>query len=311
MKKLNKIFIRYKKNIKLKETNKYNKEKVQLYVGHNIKISKGFVSSVDYAKKLGMNIYQIFLSSPHQFKRSQHNDSLYIELASKLKENNIRIVIHGSYLLNFCNDINSNIHKQAINLLSADLNDSVKLDALGVIVHMGKSLDMDKKTALNNYVQGIKKVLSCTDIRSTLIFETGAGQGTEICTSIFDLAKLFNEFTFDEKKRIKFCLDTCHIFAAGYDLGSKDFVDVYNILIKKYIGWENICCVHLNNSKAKVNSRLDRHEDIDKGLINIKGLKKFVRICYKKTIPLILETPCTKTSKLDQINLVKEWIKNC
>lgn len=279
----------------------------ELFVGHHINISNGFESSADYAKTIGATVYQIFLSSPQQYKKSSYSDESFVELKSRLEKNKIKIVVHGSYMLNFCNDPNSYIHKKAIDLLISDLNDSVKFDAIGVIIHMGKSLKLDQDTAFNNYVLGIKKVLSDSDQKSVLILETGAGQGSEICTSIFDLSKLYNSFTEQEKNRIKFCIDTCHVYSAGYDIGNQYYVDVFITLIEKYLGWNNVACIHLNDSHCFLNSRKDRHRDITKGYINELGLKKFVNKCFSLNIPVILETPCDEINKKEQIQLVKSW----
>jgi endonuclease IV len=89
-------------------------------------------------------------------------------------------------------------------------------------------------------------------------------------------------------------------------------------LIKTSLTWEKIACVHLNDSKCPFASCKDRHADLTTGLINKEGLKKFVQLCYKKGIPMVLETPCDSDEKCDtttlrkkQINLVKEWCANC
>ena len=115
-------------------------------------------------------------------------------------------------------------------------------------------------------------------------------------------------FTCDERKRIKFCIDTCHVFSAGYDIGFYEFVDVFDSLIQTNLGWENVVCIHLNNSKCTLGSKKDRHADLTKGVINEKGLIKFIKICNSKGIPIIMETPCEEMSKSDQVKLLKTWL---
>lgn len=154
---------------------------------------------------------------------------------------------------------------------------------------------------------GIKAALSKTT-KSIIIFETGAGQGKEICTSLFDLGDLRNRFTESEKSRIKFCIDTCHIFAAGYDIGDEHYVEMLDELIETCLGWNNVIAIHLNDSKCKLNSRKDRHADIGSGMIKLKGFKKFIKICAKRNIPMCLETPCDTIDHIKQINLVKQYI---
>jgi deoxyribonuclease IV len=217
------------------------------YIGHNLNISNGFLSVVDYANTLEVNFIQIFLSNPQKYGGNRKPENDLKQLNQKLINNNIKMVIHASYKLNFCNPEESYIHKAAIKDLVNDLNDSVKIGAIGVVIHMGKNvknIQLTTKEAITNYVKGIKTTLSKSDKKSTIILETGAGVGTEVCTDIFTLSKLYNMFTDNEKKRLKFCIDTCHIFAYGYHIGDIDFVDVFCDLIDKYLQWNNIACIH-------------------------------------------------------------------
>src|SRR5579885_3044753 len=163
-------------------------------IGHSLNTSHGFVTVADYAKEIGANFFQIFLTSPQNYNQKRHSENEFLSLNNKLKEYRMSIVIHSSYLLNFCNPPESNIHKLAIKLLCQDLKESKKLDAIGVVIHMGKYLKLEVNEAINNYIKGIKEVLSKTPKDSIIIFETGAGQGTEICTSIFELGKLYRKF---------------------------------------------------------------------------------------------------------------------
>jgi deoxyribonuclease-4 len=210
-------------------------------------------------------------------------------------------------MLNFCNPEDSQKHKSAIKILTNDLMDSIIIGAIGVVVHMGKKLDMDENVAIDNYVKGIKTVLNQTPKESIIILETGAGQGTEICTSIFNLGKLYRRFTKGEQQRIKFCIDTCHIFAAGYNIGHINYVNLFCNLIKTHLSWDNIACIHLNDSECILDSRKDRHANIGNGCIKLKGLKKFTQICGNKGIPIVLETPCSGDDKNNEIKLIKSW----
>jgi len=297
------------KNINKNNNKNKNKDISKLKIGSSINTSNnGFITSADHAQTIGANFYQIFLGSPHTLAAKRHTHKELTDLNTNLVNANITLVVHGSYILNFCNPPENYIHKAAIRLLSQDLTDSIKINAIGVIVHMGKKLELDYNTALNNYVLGIKEVLKQSPNNSTVIFETAAGQGTEICTSIISLYILYSKFTKEEKQRIKFCIDTCHVFSAGYDLSNTKYLDIFFQFIKYYLGWGKIACIHLNDSKTGLNERKDRHCDLGHGHIGSRGLKKIVRKCYKKNIPLVLETPCENnfTSGM-QIKLVKDW----
>ncbi|QKF94193.1 Ap endonuclease 2 [Fadolivirus algeromassiliense] len=277
------------------------------FIGHHLNISHGFLSTIDYAKTLDANFFQIFLSNPQKYGGKRKDPNELYALNKKLKKENMKMVIHASYKLNFCNPTNSYIHKAALTDLKHDLNDCEKTGAIGVVVHMGKRLELDKEEAINNYVKGIRSALRDTK-SANIILETGAGVGTEVCTNIFELGKLFRRFTKLERERIKFCIDTCHIFAAGYNIGDVDFVDIYCDLIDVNLGWDNVVCIHLNDSKCNMNTKKDNHADLGEGYIKTDGLKKFVKICVGKNIPIVLETPCEQLPKKDQIKMVRNWL---
>lgn len=282
-----------------------------LLIGHNIHISKGLVSSAKYASSLKANFYQIFLGSPQTYKPKRQSHDDLDKLKQELDNYSMKIVIHASYMLNFCNPTWSYIHKTAISMLIADLKDSVRLGAIGVIIHMGKRITLDLEEAVSNYVKGLKLVLKNSPTSSTIILETGANVGTEVCSSIIDLGALRKRFTYEEQKRIKFCIDSCHVYSSGYDLGCDDYInDVFDKHIQMHLGWNNVVCVHLNDSKCKLNSCKDRHADIGRGCIGESGMKCFTKLCYKREVPMVLETPCEEGfTRSKQIQLVKDWCK--
>ncbi len=283
----------------------------KLWIGHNIFIKHGLLSSAAYSESLGANFYQIFLTSPQSYNFPRQNPEELLNLGILLQNNNMKIVVHASYMLNFCNPPTSKIHKSAIHLLTQDLHESTALNAIGVIVHMGKnvkSLKLSEDEALDNFVTGITNCLCKTPKESIVILETGAGVGTEVGTSIYALGKLYKRFKKKHRKRIKFCIDTCHIFAAGYDITSPRYVNMFVDIIDTHLGWNNVACIHLNDSKCPVGSCKDRHADIGTGYIGEVGLRHFIRHCYVRQVPIVLETPCDVMSKKEQIDQVKSWI---
>lgn len=286
-----------------------------LFLGHHINTSHGFVSSADYAESIGANFFQIFLSNPKSYKVSRRSKKDLSTLKHKLNHKNMKIVIHASYMLNFCNPPNSYKHTAAIRLLINNLKDSAILGSacLGVVIHMGKRLQLDPTIAFNNFVIGIRSTLSKSPSSSTIIFETGAGQGSEICTSLRELRRLYDQFSHDEQNRIKFCIDTCHVFAAGCNLHNTTSVNSFINDVTNILEWNNIACIHFNDSKTPCHSKKDRHADIGKGCIGTDGLKLFFLSCYQHNIPIVLETPCDtyddcQFSRQQQIALIKSWL---
>lgn len=305
---------------------------MNLIIGHHIGTTHGFRTTVDYAIKTGSNIFQLFLKSPQAFRspRRKKEDLLYVR--KKAEENGIQIVVHASYLLNFCNDPDSKIYKNATKSLVNDLLDGEILGSIGTIIHMGKKCKLDEETAFQNYIKGVRECLKATDkkgCKQKILFETGASQGSEICSKIEGLKKIWDEFTDKEKERLGFCIDTCHIFATGYDIRNRQSINEFYKKFNSLIGWEHVVCVHFNDSKKGLACCVDRHADIGKGDIGKHGLKLFAKMCVKTGKPIILETPSHyytedwqivddyrpkndflyyRFSHEDQVNKVKSWI---
>lgn len=284
-----------------------------MILGCNINSKHGLTHCVNDGISMGAKIIQIYFRPPNQFYLTTVKTNLLENLKKQLDESNMKIVIHGSFIINFCRPLNDKITHTAIKLLVDDMINSVKLNALGVIIHMGKNVKEMKITnndALKNYINNIKVILKLTPQKSILILETGAGQGNEVGTSIFELSKIRDSLTYEEQKRVKFCLDTCHMYSGGYNLSSERTMEYFESYIDIMLGWENIVVVHLNDSKTGLNSRVDRHADIGKGMIKKSCLMKAVKVFVKRGIPMVLETPAdTITHKL-QIEDIDNYIKN-
>lgn len=304
---------------------------MNLIIGHHVRITDGLKSIIDQIKHTESNVFQVFLKSPQAFNSPRKNKEDLIYVRNYTKNNNIKIVIHASYLLNFCNNSDTSIYKNAIKSLVNDLLDGEILESIGVVVHMGKKCKLEEETAFKNYIKGIKECLKITKelgCNQKIIFETGASQGTEICSSIEGLKKIWDEFIDEDKKRLGFCIDTCHIFASGYDIRDIKNINKFYKKFNNLIGWEYVECIHFNDSKKGLGCCVDRHADIGKGDIGSHGLKLFAKMCVKTNKPIILETPCNyytddwtivenkninkelhyQFTYKDQVDKIKKWI---
>ena len=264
--------------------------------GSHISISKGLVKSIDYANSLGCKVMQIFSQSPRSFKGvSQKNINAIDKANEKLKEHNMIIVSHSPYLINLAKDPKN--EKYMADALVNDLDFINKLGGIGSVVHMGKYVNLSKEEGLDNMETNIKNVLNRYQGDSKLILETSCGQGTDLLHDIKELGKFYKRFSSIEKKRIKFCIDTCHIFVAGYDMRSTKGVDEFFALFDKHIGINKVVLIHFNDSDKPYHSNVDRHDDIGNGYIgnkskkgDISGLKRVYEISKNNSIPMVLET---------------------
>lgn len=299
------------------------------YIGYHTSIKKTFYDSLAKEfKATGANAYQIFLKTPKRKIMSKIKE----EDAEKCKEfveiNDIKLFVHSSYIFN-TGDVPS---EYSINTGVDDIQWIDKMGGLGAVFHMGKHC---KRCSVDQCILQMKEYVSTVLANTSgcdahLILETGAGVGTEVCTSIDDLAKLYNMFTDDEKERISFCIDTCHIFAAGYDISTPEGAHAYISEFTEKLDWSKVILIHLNDSKMPCGSKKDRHENLGEGHINLEGLSHFVRYCQQSGITMVLETPTSQPvivlktssknpsleleiprgkSRLEEVQLVHSWIK--
>jgi len=260
--------------------------------------SHDIFESINEVNNYGGNLIQIFVSNPIG-KPSNNTLIKYTNLAPQIKKYCIdhltKIVIHSPYTLNFAKNFDENAYW--IQNFIIELKIAHEINAIGCVIHVGKSINLDINHASNNMFISFKYIISIIKkfkLNSIIILETPAGQGSELLVSdinsIDELANFYHRFSIDDKKYIKICVDTCHIFSAGFDISSKKKARFFFFLFDKIIGLQYLALIHFNDSKTTFNSHIDRHEQIGKGNIKLSGLIEFLKQTFKYKIPLILET---------------------
>lgn len=266
--------------------------KKKVYFGAHASISKGIVGALDTIKKSGGNIAQIFISSP-QGRGTKNRSNEEIEKILKFqKDNDMKLVIHSPYVLNFAKPFSEN--NWWIKQMITEMKLGTSMGSIGSVVHFGKHLKLTRKEGLINMKKSFEYIVDNTPDEANIILETAAGQGTELGYDLEEFAALYNSFADKYKKNIKICIDTCHVFVAGYDLSSQKMVKAFFNKFNKLIGIKHVVLLHLNDSKPELGKRVDRHENIGKGKIGLTGLKEVIKYAKKKGIPMILETPAVK-----------------
>lgn len=240
------------------------------------------------------NYIQVFTKSPRSISAVSKLDNNVLNSIKQVLGNlDIEIVIHAPYTLNFCKSKEC----QRLSLIE-DLKIVSKMTNLGsgsgVVVHLGKNVEKkSKEEAIRIFVSEISRVVNETkDSNSKILIETSCGQGTEICFDLKDLGFLYNSFEENVKERIGFCIDTAHIFAAGYNISSESGIKNFISEFDKLIGLSKWNLLHLNDSKKKLNSRVDRHEEVGKGEIykeTKEGLSFLISKVEELGVPVILE----------------------
>jgi deoxyribonuclease IV len=277
------------------------------YIGAHIKKETSLMKTLQTMKGYGGNTLQIFASNPRSTQ--QPNLDLYSSVANDVKlycaQNKFRIVIHSSYTVNLAKDPREGKRVLDLNdcywvkLLLRELEVSDTIDSIGVVVHVGKYTTQTEENGRRQMSQTIKfiiKQMQNKKIKSKLIIETPAGAGTELLTDVNDFVHFFNSFSKSEMSHLGICLDTAHIWSSGYDIN-----DYYSTISKT--NQKDIMVIHYNNSKKDQGSRVDTHDNIFDGKIDLKDMEIFFQNIKGNPV-VILEKP--------SIDIRKDikWIRN-
>jgi apurinic endonuclease APN1 len=262
------------------------------FFGRHVK----FENLVETHKKFGTRCFQIFTKSPMVVTSISKTQSKIKVVKDYIKENDLYVVVHGQYLMNYCRPCKE--QDWAIKSLVEDLEflDTLEISKeSGVVIHMGKNtIKKENSICHENFVESIIKVLDRYHGSNYVVFETSCKIGNDLYSQIQDLALLYHMFPKKYKNRIKFCIDTCHIFVSGYDIRTITGWNTFINLFDHHIGIDQILLVHLNDSKTPLNSGKDRHQELCKGLIFCGDgddvLKYIVNFLIEKKIPIISET---------------------
>ena len=269
----------------------------QIYVGAHIKRDdRGIIETMNNIKNNGGNALQIFVSNPRS--NTITNMESYIKIAPSiqkyLKEEKFKLIIHAPYTINIAKDAMECKRTMLledcywIKLLLNQLIIADMMSAVGVVLHVGKYVGSTPEKGLENMkiaIDYIVKEMGTKKMKTKLIIETPAGQGTELLTDLHDFIDFYNGFSKEQQKYLGICFDTAHTWALGYEL-----IEAYNILFKK--NSSDVIAIHLNNSLVKKGDLKDRHSVMLDGQIPLDDMNNFIHNLTKKKIPLIiLETP--------------------
>ncbi|MBI3592106.1 MAG: deoxyribonuclease IV, partial [Nitrospirae bacterium] len=193
-----------------------------------------------------------------------------------------------SYLINLA-ALSNDMLEKSINLLIHEMDIADSLDADYVVLHTGSASRDNEENARNRAVEALKAVSQEKTWKAKLLLENTAGERGDISSRMKDLAEIIDKA--GSRLIGGVCIDTCHAFAAGYDMSEKSGIQKLADEIKVFAGLDRVKLIHLNDSKRGCGSRVDRHEHIGQGGIGSEGLKRLVNHPAFEAVPLILETP--------------------
>lgn len=261
-----------------------------ILLGVHVSIAQGLENAIIEGEETGSSCIQIFTKSNRQWKTRLFKKDEIEFFKKKLKNSSIKQVnAHASYLINLTSK-NSDVQKKSIESLILEIEKCAQLDIDTIVLHPGTFFNENKNESLSLLAHKINEVIEKTESFNTIILlETMAGQGSSIGSSFEDLGFIIQRI--ENKKKIGICLDTCHIFAAGYDFRTKKEYEKMWALFDTLIGKKYVKLIHCNDSKKECGSKVDRHEHIGKGKIGLEAFSFFMNDTTLASIPKILETP--------------------
>lgn len=269
-------------------------------IGAHVSSAAPLPNCIDRACEIGAEAIQIFASAPQSWRPGSHTDEVLDALRRRAEECEIdSIFLHGIYLINLAT-ADPTLLNRSVGSLKQALNFSARAGARGAIFHTGSHKGAGFQNVITQIAAAIDDVLTATPEDTWLILENSAGQGGTVGGSFEELGAIIGAVG---NERLKVCLDTCHAFAAGYDLSNPAGVERAMEEFEQKVGHKRLVAVHANDSKGPRGCGLDRHENIGHGAIGHDGFRAIANHAAFRNLPFILEVPGHEGKGPDQRNI--------
>ncbi len=264
--------------------------KGELLLGAHMSISGGIDLAPLRGQEVGCRTIQLFTKNSNQWRaRPLPSDEIERYRTNLQAAGIARTVAHDSYLINLAST-DPDLHRKS---MAAFLEELERAEALGIpylVTHPGAHMGAGEEAGLRQVGTSIQALLKQTNgYRVQVVIETTAGQGTSLGYRFEQIAAILDQIGVPERTGV--CLDTCHLFAAGYDIRTPEGYAAVMGEFDMIVGLSHLRVIHLNDSKKGLGSRVDRHEHIGKGAIGLDGFRCLVTDPRLRGVPMILETP--------------------
>jgi deoxyribonuclease-4 len=287
-----------------------------IYIGNHVSISKGYLAMGRHESSLGGNTFAFFPRNPRGGRSKDTSPGDIASLRQYLSDNNFgKLVVHGAYTMNIC-AAKEEVRANSREMLRDDLLKLQTLPGNFYNFHPGCHVGQGIETAVGQIAEALADLIreveeaSQSPLQNKILLETMAGKGSEVGGSFEQLREIIDRAAAlggdDLRSKLGVCLDTCHIWDAGYDI--QDDLDGVLREFDAVIGLDNLCAVHLNDSKNERGSRKDRHEKLGQGIIGADALRAVVRHPLLQNRPFILETPNDDSGYKSEIETVISWM---
>jgi apurinic endonuclease (APN1) len=260
----------------------------------------GLHNSLTSGREIGCEAVQLFTSNPRQWQAAPLSDEVIAKFHAVRGDTGIGFTVaHDSYLINLAAP-DSFILERSRAAFRAELDRAEALGIPWVVTHMGASMGSEEDAAISLLCESLTAILRETEGMSAgIALETTAGQGTGLGVTFEQIARVVDGCA--AHPRLGVCLDTCHIFAAGYDIRDEESYEKTFDTFDRVIGLNRLKVIHANDSKKPLGSRVDRHEHIGEGEIGIEAFRRLVADPRLLHVPMVIETP--ELEKMHHVNL--------
>src|SRR4051812_49186726 len=268
-------------------------------LGAHISTQGGLHTVFERAKAIKATALAMFAKNSNQWNGKTLTDDA-IALFNELR--NVQpIVTHASYLINLATT-NPEFHRKSIAAMIDELDRAERLGIHAVVLHPGAHLGAGPDSGLDQIARSLDQVhAAIPNHRVVTLLETAAGQGSCLGCTYEELGRIIS--LVDDKRRVGICIDTCHVFAAGYDIRTRAGYEQMIDEVEQHVGVENVGGFRINDSKKGLGSRVDRHEHIGKGELGLDAFSFVVNDPRFARIPKLIETPKTVETLSDRKNL--------
>jgi deoxyribonuclease IV len=283
-----------------------------MYIGAHVSSSGGIHTAIDRIEQMGGESVQVFTQSPRTWRPTNHDPANFKRFRERRAEAGIEgVVCHALYLINLASP-KKDFYEKSVAALRNTVDVACGIGAEGVIFHVGSHQGAGFEQGLKRVVPALLQCLErCTD-DTWLLIENTAGTGDTIGRSIDELAAIVDRL--DRHPHLGICLDSCHLYATGYDVTDRIALDAVLEEVDEKIGLDRLKAVHVNDSKAPLGSNRDRHDNIGQGLMGDK-LGVFLSHPKLQGLPAVLEVPGTDGRGPDKKQVQKlkrlhtKWMK--
>jgi deoxyribonuclease-4 len=265
-------------------------------IGYHVSISGALDHAPDRARETGCTTFQIFTSSPRQWRVTEIKEDTINEFRRKLRQYGFdEAAVHMPYLPNLSCPSSSEVYTKSVESLGLHAKRCSQLGIPYLVTHFGSHMGAGVENGHKQFARAVNKVLedSSRDTDVTLLLENTAGSKNSVGSTFEHIKLVLDQIKL--RNKVGVCLDSCHLFAAGYDIRDKKAVDETMKKFDEILGYENLKLVHLNDSRGDFSAGVDRHEHIGLGKIGKKGMKSFLSDDTIRGVPIVLETSVDDT----------------